>query len=384
MTITSFLMLRLPFILSAALILSACQSRKDSPSAPDVATAKVELLEQNEGNFTLVSSVDIGPASTDFTLGDTLFSIIQRWPHSESTLSTTDENPEERHAIEVSWTDPSGAPHCQWIYQRTTEEPETVLPGISAAISVAPPGARPPAAGDAPLQQLVQFLYQNHHHNITIINTRVFPSWKVAAIQPYQHALPDDQGELTEDSDSNSVNRAIQVNIVSDDGTEERHIAFIDHPELTRGVHPAILPVKRVRGEGASQSRLVVRTPMTASTELSQILVTPVLNSQALEIRILPKGSVPTVFQVTELPAEITLPDGILLRLIRHFAHAIPQVKWERRDLPATSEACPALVIEQRSSPHLRNELVLVRDQVTSCRIGEQFLLLRYADKENP
>jgi hypothetical protein len=310
------------------------------------------------------------------------FVIANQWPHAETSRATADDAEKEHHAVEVSWTE-DGEERIQWVYQTESGQTASELETVGAKVRVTAPGVRPAKADDESFQSQVQFLWKGRHYDLPEAGGEVFEGWTIKSFKTYQHALMDGKEGVEEAEDASFTNRVLEVHLTSAQGSEERHLAFLDHPAITKGIHPTILPVSRISGNEASLSRLVVCAKVEPAAESHFVHVSPVLDGGGLTVRVWPKGGGdPQVIAIREFPAELTLGDGKTLTIERHFSHARPHVRWERREAPEDGEAKPALLIEHRTGHHQKLEFVLVRGEVTPCRIGDRHLMLRYGREE--
>ena len=364
-----------PFLL-LPLLFTACNSR-DTSSSPEVREI-VEVLQHDEGTFTRGQVIPVGGVDSTFAVDGTTFIITNRWPHADAAQEVTDDLENERHAVEVGWA-VEGGEEIQWFFQAGSEGALNTVEALGAKVRVTRAGARPHRSTDSSFPGQVQFLWEQRCYELPVPGNEAFAGWTLKRTKAYEHALLDEQGGVTEAQDANFKNRVLEVVLTDGKGTEERHLAFLDHPEITKGIHPTILPVARISGEGASQSRLVVCSAVEPPVGHQLVHLTPVVEGPGFTVRVWPKGSMEfETTAVPQLPAELPLTEGGVLHLKRHFTRARSQLKWERFDLPADGEAKPALVIEHRASHHQKSRFVLIRDEVTPCRIGDQHLMLRY------
>ena len=371
---------RVILLLLLPVLLASCQE-KSAPSSTPV-SGIIEVLRHDEGTFALGERIPLGAVDSTFEVDGLAFTVTSRWAHAETTRETTDDAEGENHAVEVSWQ-VDGDDQSQWIYQSESEDSVSTLEPLGLRIRVTPPGARPPRPDDSSFAGQVQFLWKGCHHDLPGGGGEVFDGWKIRSIKSYEHALLDDEGGVTESADAGFANRVLEVHLTSDKGSEERHIAFLDHPEITRGIHPTILPVSRIGGDEASNSRLVVCAAMEPAAEQHLVHLSPGPTDQELTVRLWLNGASEfKTITVRELPAEIPLPEGQPLLLKRQFSHANPHVKWERCDPPQDGKSKPAVVIEHRASHHQKSEFVLLLDEVTPCRIKGKHLMLRYSSGE--
>lgn len=370
-------MIRHTLLIALPLLIISCDSKKASP-APPTGTESIDVLEHDEGTFTLDRSIPIAATASVFHVDDLAFTITHRWPHAETTRNVTDDAERANHAIEVAWT-VDGDEQKHWIFQTDSDETMSPLPEINALVRLTPPGAKPPVKDDPSFTGQVQYLYQGSLFDLPDPGGEIFDGWQLKSTKSYQHALLDDEGGVAESPDGSFANRVLEVLITDGKGNTERHLAFLDHPEITRGIHPTILPVTRLEGNSASQSRIAVRTPVQPATEQHIVQITPEASGERITARVWIVGETEfKTIDIEKLPAELALADKQTLTIGRHFTLAQSQVKWERQEIPETGEAKPALVIEHSASHHQKDSFVLIRDEVTPCRINQKHLMLRY------
>lgn len=369
------------YLLAIPLLLASCNDQPSTPETP-VSSEIIEVLKHNEGKFTRDRSITAVDVGSSFNVDGVNFTITHHWPHAETNRNVTDDAAKSNHAVEVSWTE-DGGDHTQWIFQTDSDDTMGTLDPVKALVRLTPPGARPPRPDDPSFPGQVQILAKGLLLDLPDIGGEVFEGWTLKATKSYHHALMDDEGGVTEAEDAGFTNRVLEVHITDGKGTEERHIAFLDHPELTRGIHPEILPVTRLSGGNASQSRLVVCTPVQPATEKHIVQLSPHATGKGLSARVWLVGNTEyTTIAADQLPADLPLADGKVLRLNRHFSKARAEIKWERREAPQEGDAKPALLIEHRASHHQKEAFVLIRDEVTPCRIGQKHLMLRYTQAQ--
>jgi hypothetical protein len=371
-------MLRPTILLALPLLLASCKEQTSNPGAPS-ATEIIEVLKHHEGTFTRDRRIKAGDIGTSFNVDDVDFTITQRWPHAETSRNVTDDGGRPNHAVEVSWTE-DGDEHTRWIFQTDSDDAMSPIEPLNALVRLTPPGARPPRPDDDSFTGQVQIQSNGLLLDLPDIGREVFEGWTLEGIRRYRHALMDDQGGVTEAADSGFTNRVLEVHLTDGKGTGERHLAFLDHPEITRGIHPTILPVSRVSGTGASNSRLVVCTPVPPAAERHIVQVSPNAGLPGLTIRVWLAGESDSKSVTTDqLPVDLPLTDGKSLHLTRHFSKARSEIKWERRDSPQAGDAKPALLVEHRASHHQKDAFVLIDGEVTPCRIGPKHIMLRYS-----
>jgi len=368
----------LRFLLALLLIsIVGCHPR-ESGEAESAAGFVIEVLRHgDEGPEPLKEVTDVAVGS-GFEVEGTEMMVTDRWEHAVSQQETSDDNPEESHAFEIAWQGDDGGEVKRWLHQSDPGGPATLLDGLPVAIRIAPPGARPAEADTEDFASQVQFLHKGGHHDLPEVGAEVFEGWNLKSSRRYQSALMDEDGSVEEAEDAGFVNRVLEVHVVTDDGSEERHIVFLDHPELTKGIHPTILPVSRVSGEKTSLARLVVCPPMPRSDEKHQVWVTPGTGEGESSVQIAGKeGGDRKVVRVAEFPAEIEVGEGVSVKLLRQFTHAKSVVRWEKAEPAEGDDARPALVVEHWEGREA-TRLVLIEGEITPCRIGGEMVMLRF------
>jgi hypothetical protein len=360
------------------LLLASCKEQTTNPD-PAASTEVIEVLKHHEGTFTRDRRINAGDIGTSFNVDDVSFTITHRWPHAETSRNVTDDGGTPNHAVELSWSE-DGKDRTRWIFQTDSDDAMSPIDSVNALVRLTPPGARPPRPGDDPFTGQVQIRSRGLLLDLPDIGREVFEGWTLKSIKRYRHALMDEQGGVTEAADASFTNRVLEVHLTDGKGTGERHLAFLDHPEITRGIHPTILPVSRVSGTGASNSRLVVCTPVPPAAERHIVQVSPKAGVPGLTIRVWLAGeSDSKSVTIDQLPADLPLADGKSIRLTKHFTKARSAIKWERRKSPQTGDAKPALLVEHRAGHHQKEAFVLVDGEVTPCRIGPKHIMLRYS-----
>ena len=230
-----------------------------------------------------------------------------------------------------------------------------------------------------PLIHNAQFQWKNKRHDLPQIGKEVFPGWQISAINVFQHALLKDDGTITEAEDASFTNRALEVIIQTTDGkTKERHVCFLDHPRLTAGIHPSLLPVTRISGDLASLSRLVVCETAKAPVEKSLITISPDTEGEGITVWTWIKDKpTPETLHITRFPATLTLA-GQKVEIKQHWTHARRQIKWQQKENSGKDKQ-PALLIESGGHFHAK-QFVLIKGKVTPCRISGNMMMLRYKE----
>ncbi len=368
-------------LLAATLLTTSCKQSQPSPeetSTPDTLT--IERLSHTKGTFSVAETITLKPDQKEFTLGGKKFTLKSRWDDAEVTRRTTNKNPREAHAVELTWN--VGTPpktNSLWLFPTTENSPAPLLAGTQIQARLLPPGTRMTQPADLKQSLLLgtQFQWKNKRYNLTKIGDEIFPGWKLTAIRTFQHALLGDNGIITETADASFTNRAVEATIEAEDGSKERHICFIDHPQLTAGIHPSLLPVSRISGNLSSLARLVVCETAKRPVEKSLLTISPDTNGNALTIWTWLKGKpTPTSQHITRFPTTLTL-DKQAVTITRHWTHARREIKWQQKENPSGTNKQPALLIESASHFHSK-PIVLIQGKPTPCRISGNMMILRY------
>lgn len=357
----------------------SCQQKSTEEAATEqISPATIELLTHTQGKFSVSESVTITSDQKDFTIGGNKYLIKNRWDDAVMTRETTNTNPREAHAVELAWS-VKDKPESRWIFPTSDKDQATMLNGTTILPRLLPPGASVTTAEELNKSLLsgVQVEWSSKRYNIVPVGEDIFPGWKLAAVRLFNHALLNDSGQVTESDDTSFTNRAVEITIESKNGSTERHICFIDHPKLTAGIHPTLLPVTRITGDQASLSRLIVCESLEAPAEKSLVLISPDTRSKGLRIWTWIKGqATPSAKNIVDLPITLDL-DGQNVEIKQHWTHARRQIKWDQREGASEKEKQPALLIEAGGHIHAK-QFVLINGKSTPCKVTNDIIMLRY------
>ncbi len=369
--------------------LAGCGSGPDEDAgAVADSSLVVEWMRHEKDGLVVESSARVAGGVGEFDLAGARFRILERWPHSDAEHEDLDDNPAESHAVELQWSagDGDGGPQVRWIYQTHEAEGVAVLDGLDTRVRMMPAGMLPGWRGlwaDDP-RRTVQFVVDGKFYPLPADDgAEAIPGWKVRGVRVFEHALLGESGSIEENGDDGDgfTNRAVEVVLASDDGSSvERHIAFIDHPEITKGIHPSILPVSRVSGEGASNSRLVVRDPLDPPGGGNVLVICPDSSDpEKLTAFVWDQESkVVGEVEIDALPTELPLPGGQKIELLRHHGHARSVMKWRRREIPTEGDPLPALVIGWAEPDAGHKQAVLILNRAVPFRLRGEFQTFRF------
>lgn len=374
-------------------------------SAPDRAStglnATVEFLEHGDAGLSVAGEAAVAGIGEEAELAGVRFRILDHWPKAEAVAEITDDSEQEHHAVEVSWRN-GEEEQSEWIFQTAEEGPTGNLTGAGTRVRLLPPGSRPatPDLWTESPRETVQFSRGGRFHSIPEVGEEPFPDWTIQEIRSFDHALMNDAGEIEETSDAGFANRAIEILLASGTGTVERHLCFLDHPDLTGGIHPVLLPVARLSGNDASQSRLAARDPIAVpGSDHDRVFLCPdAADPAGLAVFVWSRDEKKVrETWIDSLPAEIGAGKKTI-RLLQHRSHARSVVKWRPAEAVAGEahrcgagvvsgtgndsempETISALVIAWMENGAER-KAVLPLDRPTPIRINGQFQTFRYRD----
>lgn len=350
----------------------------------------LELLQHDDKGLSVTKSITADHIGQSFELAGTQLRILEHWPQAEAVPKTDNDNTKETHAVELAWNvsaaDTSDPKESQWIYQTKEDGPSGLLPGLDIQVRVLLPGSHPSTSEqwETSPKDTVQFEHEKRFFSLPDVGSEIFPGWKVKALNTYEHALLEENGDIKESDDTGFANRAIEVILASKDGTIERHLCFLDHPELTKGIHPELLPATRLAGTGASQSRLTACDPINIQGESTNRLLISPNASDPEKLTAFTWDSTGGKFntiKIDSLPAKVKVGDRSI-SILQHRNHARSVVEW-RRINKKTSKADDkqkipsALLITWLENEH-HQKAVLPIDRATPIRINGQFQTFRY------
>ena len=375
------------YLLALACLTSSCQKKESSSTEESESGMTVELLSHTQGKFDVAESVTIDTAQESFAIGGKSFKVKARWDDAEVKRETLNDNPEEAHAVELSWmpTAEDSKNESLWIFPTGSEENEAPqLVGSLVQPRLLPPGSRliTKEELEKSLTSAVQIEWNNKRYDIPELGKEIFTGWKMSGLRIFKHALLNDDGTIVESDDTGFSNRAVEITIETTGesntgGSKERHVSFIDHPQLTAGIHPTLLPVTRVSGDLASLSRLIVCGALKAPVTKSLLVMSPNTVGEGITTWVWAKGEkAPTSTRIEKFPATLTLGDEKVI-VTRHWANAHRQIKWQQREGADEKDKKPALLIETGGHFHAK-QFVLIRGEVTPCSVMDEMILLRY------
>lgn len=358
---------------------NSCQKNEVENSNKSSALATIELLSHTQGKFTVAEQVTVEEMKQDFAIGGKSFTIKSRWDDAEMTRETLNTNTKESHAVELKWS-VEDKQETLWLFPAGSEENASPqLVGTSVQPKLLPPGARIALLDEtrqSPLRA-VQVEWKNKRYDVPEIGQEIFPGWKLVATRLFKHALRNDDGGVVETKDSSFSNRAVELTLESKEGSKERHICFVDHPKLTAGIHPTILPVTRLAGEQASLARIKVCPVLKAPVEKSLLVLSPNNEGEGLTAWAWSKGAKAPVSQsIDKFPITLALGEH-KVEVSQHWRNALRQIKWQQREGASDQKKQPAILIESGGHFHAQ-QFVLIKGTVTPCRVMEDMVILRY------
>jgi len=372
-------------ILAVIWLATSCQKKESETStAEEPTTTTIELLSHSKGKFAVAETVTLDPDQKGFTIGKKSFTIKNKWDDAEVKHETLNNNLRESHAVELAWSGGEKADSV-WLFPIADANAAPALAGTTVQARLLPSGARmaPNAkkgtAEDTqkPLLEGVQFEWKKKRYDIPKLGEEIFSGWKLVVVKIYQHALLNDDATVSESEDAGFTNRAVEVTVEAKDGSRERHICFIDHPQLTTGIHPTILPVTRVSGELASLSRLTVCETLKAPIEKSLLVISPNVEGEGVNVWTWLKGApAPETKSIDTFPTTVSLGDQ-KVEIKQHWTKARRQIKWQQRTGRKQEEKQPAILIETGGHAHAK-QFVLIKGKATPCKVMGEMIILQY------
>lgn len=383
----------LPVILFSLSCSKSTQKTSLVEEGHDPINVTIELLTHDDKGLAVSDSVTADHLGQNLKLADTELRILEYWPQAKAMPETDNQSNKESHAVEISWAKNATADEKtkqqQWIYQSKEDGPAGLLEELDVQVRVLPAGSQPSAPGQwlKAAKDTVQFEHQGHFYALPKVGAEIFPGWTIKNIRSYEHALLEENGNIKESNDSNFANRAIEVTLASNEGTVERHLCFLDHPELTKGIHPALLPATRLKGKSASQSRLTARDPIQLPGNDKNRILLSANDDQIGHLTAFiwdHKNNQFSSQQIDSLPAEVKVGDQTL-HILQHRNRARAVVKWQqikanqKIDPKNKDQISSALLVTWLESNH-HQKAVLPLGQATPIRIKGQFQTFRYTE----
>lgn len=332
----------------------------------------IERLEHNEGEFTVLETVTLGP-SDEVTVGAATLRILERWPNTRQEMLVLDDGVRPLHAIEVVMVDhdhlvvPSEG---VWVGQVAPTEPAPNMDGI--AVRVMPEGLtwvpEPPAdTGEA---ELVFVSAQGDQYMLPAVGEPIGGSgWHVDEVREFSHAVIGAEG-LSEGEPTRD-NPATTVILSATDGTREKHTIFHRFPDSPHK--------KMIDGEDHSPYAL----SMTGGT--SSGLQGPTIAFMRSDEGLSARFAVPGMAEVDfahdgEFPWEIDL-QGFKLMVLKDYANA--RGTQELVEAPEADENIPALRVEHRHGEE-QITLTLPWGSTIPVETDEGVQMLRYGPETSP
>ncbi|MCF6313112.1 MAG: hypothetical protein L3J39_11730 [Verrucomicrobiales bacterium] len=386
-------------LLPLTLLLSCEKNEAPTDHSQQTIDATIELLHHDDKGLTVAQSTKLDHLGQSFELAGIDLRILEHWQHAQALPQSDNQSKKENHAVELGWNisaaDTSAPKESQWIYQSNQDGPSGTLPGIELQVRMLPPGSQPtaPDQWQQSPKDTVQFEREGSFVSIPKVGGDIFPNWIVQEIKTYQHALLEENGDIKESDDGDFANRAIEITLSSTEGTIERHLCFLDHPELTKGIHPELLPATRLKGSSASQSRLTARDPIKILGNSKNRLMLSSDSKNPKQLNAFTWDDKKQQFKthaLTSLPQTLKIGDQSIT-VLQHRNHARSVVKWQKvaastanSQLAKNKDAedntvTPALLITWLENNH-HQKAVLPLNRATPVLIQGKFQTFRYRE----
>ncbi len=181
---------------------------------------ELQILSHDAGEFTVVDA-SVVERSGLVKLNGIEIEVIEQWANSMEQTVVLNDGLNKLHAVEISF-DP-GASEGHWIGQLRANEAPPMVGGVEIRVlregeTWLPPS--PDEHGRAVFRQAAS----TELVELGEIGATAPGGWRIESVQRFEHALVDSEGLI--EGDATRDNPAIQVTLVHDDGSRERHAAF--------------------------------------------------------------------------------------------------------------------------------------------------------------
>ena len=181
---------------------------------------EIQILRHDAGEFKLLDSAVVDGLGAVRVNGFDI-EILDQWANTTQKTVVADDGPNKLHAIEVRFDDEQGDGY--WIGQLRENETPPMLHGIE--IRVLPEGKTwTPPSNDDQSKPIFRRAQSDQHIDVGQDGDSLGDGWKIESAQYFEHAIVDSDG-LAE-GEASRDNPAIQVILINEDGSRERHIAF--------------------------------------------------------------------------------------------------------------------------------------------------------------
>lgn len=189
----------------------------------------------------VVDEARASPGIERISLGGRRYTVERWWQNTAREIEIRNDGTEPFRAIEIA-LDPN-ATSGSWVGDESKAERGTDFAGLR--VRVLPPET--PWTTNTGGGGVPEFVVGTGHFPLVAPGKEVMPGWTLVEVKRFEHAMVAG-GELREGDESRS-NPAVQVVIRSASGAVERHIAFMEFPDMVMS--------KVVEGTGASGARLL-------------------------------------------------------------------------------------------------------------------------------
>ncbi len=285
----------------------------------------IELTRFAAGKGTPVASVPAPTGPARLNLGAVQIEVVEHWANTAEEQVVTDGGPRPFRAVNMIC---NGAE--SWVGEEAKSGGATSLGGVTVRVLTEGLTWEPPAQ---PSTEPGGYFFNvgDKRYPLAAEGQEAFPGWRITAAKLFSHAIVSGSG-LAE-GDSTSDNPAIDVTISDGKGTLERHVAFMNFPDM--------VIAKTIEGSATSSAKLSATPSPTSAKEETVLVYGP---GDAPMLGYIPRnGAARVIGPLGQLPASFSLGTN-KLTFKQHFTRTQATTKYVQA--PAATERRPAMVIK--------------------------------------
>lgn len=303
-----------------------------SGDAIELDTEVVELTRFAAGKGTPVASAEapMGPASLKLGTNDLV--VLERWENTTEEEVVSEGGPQPFRAVNIT-VDKAG----RWVGEEAKSGGASQMGDLSVRVLSDGLAWEPAPApeGEASLLPGYVFTMGTNRYPLAKEGDEAFPGWRISAIKSFSHAIVSGSG-LAE-GDSSQDNPAIDVTLTDGKGTTERHVCFLNFPDM--------VIVKTLEGTAASTAKLV-GVPARAAAAETLVVYGP--GTAPMIGYVGRNGAGRVIGPLGQLPATFALGSHSVT-ISEHLTRAHSTTRFVKA--PMASERRPALLIKSAAAP---------------------------------
>ncbi len=330
-------------------------------------TSELQILKHDAGKFEILDTQIIqGPGTV--SLNGIEIEVLERWDNSTQETVVLDDGMNLLHAIELKF---GAGDEGHWIGQLQSGETPPMLHGVE--VRVLPQGQTwsPETIG-----QQARPVFRHRQGDARIdpqeAGQIVDAGWTIESIRRFKHAMVGPDGMI--EGDESRDNPAIEITLVHEDGSRERHAAF----ERFRG------SINKKQVEGERFSELVLEY---VGHQLDRPTLVFTRDESTTTVHFAsPDGRGDTLELVGQAPWTIDLGDAGECIILNAFANARGTTKLV--EAPQGEENMPALLVRiHATAPDgtaSHEPTVLAWGARSMIQVGDEFLGISYTPSMTP